>query len=253
MSWREKEDVWSALKARSTKLITVAWDAWRFTGRGTHTFSAWAKGAKSLWLASMRNERLQDLQVRSSAEGKVDTEADMLSGISRKRNAHSSHYWFSEFCNSQCSSHFAAPFIGVRAKTSIAESFRKKSRTISGPKKTPCKQDEVWWVRKRRQGESIPKPSHLRSQLHKEELQLDAQWSLGTCANDPSAGSPTETLLRLLLPLSVKIHQTFRSNIQELKIAAVRIIHRDTQSVGATGGVYKGQGRVQCTLMTHTY
>jgi hypothetical protein len=25
-------------------------------------------------------------------------------------------------------------------------------------------------------------------------------------ANDPSAGSPTETLLRLLLPLSVKIH-----------------------------------------------
>ena len=71
--------------------------------------------------------------------------------------------------------------------------------------------------------------------------------------NDPSAGSPTETLLRLLLPLSVKIHQTFHSNIQELKTAAVRIIHRNTQSVGATGGVYKGQGRIQCTLMTYTY
>jgi hypothetical protein len=28
----------------------------------------------------------------------------------------------------------------------------------------------------------------------------------GTCANDPSAGSPTETLLRLLLPLSDKVH-----------------------------------------------
>ena len=27
-----------------------------------------------------------------------------------------------------------------------------------------------------------------------------------TCANDPSAGSPTETLLRLLLPLSDKVH-----------------------------------------------
>jgi hypothetical protein len=26
------------------------------------------------------------------------------------------------------------------------------------------------------------------------------------CANDPSAGSPTETLLRLLLPLSDKVH-----------------------------------------------
>ena len=44
-----------------------------------------------------------------------------------------------------------------------------------------------------------------------------AEWSLGTCANDPSAGSPTETLLRLLLPLSVKIHQTFHNNIQKLK------------------------------------
>ena len=26
------------------------------------------------------------------------------------------------------------------------------------------------------------------------------------CVNDPSAGSPTETLLRLLLPLSDKVH-----------------------------------------------
>ena len=30
--------------------------------------------------------------------------------------------------------------------------------------------------------------------------------SLSDCANDPSAGSPTETLLRLLLPLSDKVH-----------------------------------------------
>ena len=30
-------------------------------------------------------------------------------------------------------------------------------------------------------------------------------------ANDPSAGSPTETLLRLLLPLSKKVHWTFRT------------------------------------------
>ena len=72
-------------------------------------------------------------------------------------------------------------------------------------------------------------------------------------ANDPSAGSPTETLLRLLLPLSDKVHQTFHCNIQELNIAAVRIIHRITQSVGATGGVYKGQGRNQHELMTRAY
>ena len=72
-------------------------------------------------------------------------------------------------------------------------------------------------------------------------------------ANDPSAGSPTETLLRLLLPLSDKVHQTFHNNIQELNTAAVRIIHRITQSVGATGGVYKGQGRNQHELMTRAY
>ena len=82
---------------------------------------------------------------------------------------------------------------------------------------------------------------------------IDSQCIMIIRANDPSAGSPTETLLRLLLPLSVKVHQTFHSSIQELKTAAVRIIHRNTQSVGATGGVYKGQGRNQYELMTRAY
>ena len=72
-------------------------------------------------------------------------------------------------------------------------------------------------------------------------------------ANDPSAGSPTETLLRLLLPLSDKVHQTFHCNVQELNTAAVRIIHRITQSVGATGGVYKGQGLNRRKVMTCAY
>ena len=36
-------------------------------------------------------------------------------------------------------------------------------------------------------------------------------------------------------------------------IIAVQIIHRITQSVGATGGVYKGQGRIQHRLMTCAY
>jgi hypothetical protein len=71
--------------------------------------------------------------------------------------------------------------------------------------------------------------------------------------NDPSAGSPTETLLRLLLPLSDKVHSTSRSRPRKPKTAAVRSIHRITQSVGATGGVYKGQGRNQHELMTRTY
>ena len=56
----------------------------------------------------------------------VDTEAGMLSGISQERSIRSNPYWFTEFCNSQCSSHFAAPFIVVRAETSVAESCNSK-------------------------------------------------------------------------------------------------------------------------------
>ena len=72
------------------------------------------------------------------------------------------------------------------------------------------------------------------------------------CVNDPSAGSPTETLLRLLLPLSDKVYKTFHG-IEVTPNAAVQIIHRITQSVGATGGVYKGQGRNLHELMTRAY
>ena len=78
-------------------------------------------------------------------------------------------------------------------------------------------------------------------------------WIWKIRVNDPSAGSPTETLLRLLLPLSDKVHETSHCRSQELSSAAVRMIHRITQSVGATGGVYKGQGRNQHELMTRAY
>ena len=72
--------------------------------------------------------------------------------------------------------------------------------------------------------------------------------------NDPSAGSPTETLLRLLLPLSDKVRiSSHRGQSVNAPIAAVPKPHRITQSVGATGGVYKGQGRIQRGLMTHAY
>ena len=59
----------------------------------------------------------------------------MLSGVSRKRSIRSSPCWFTEFCNSQCLSHFAAPFIVVRAETSVAEScVRKRYADESGTK-----------------------------------------------------------------------------------------------------------------------
>ena len=63
--------------------------------------------------------------------------------------------------------------------------------------------------------------------------------------NDPSAGSPTETLLRLLFPLSAKVCLIFRKTIKKT--------HLNTQSVKATGGVYILQGRNQHDLMNRAY
>ena len=42
-------------------------------------------------------------------------------------------------------------------------------------------------------------------------------------ANDPSAGSPTETLLRLLLPLSDKVHSIFRAVSSDLESARSKV------------------------------
>ena len=78
-------------------------------------------------------------------------------------------------------------------------------------------------------------------------------WIWKIRVNDPSAGSPTETLLRLLLPLSNKVNLTFQSSTELPRRSSVRNIHRIAQSVGATGGVYKGQGRNQHELMTRAY
>ena len=71
--------------------------------------------------------------------------------------------------------------------------------------------------------------------------------------NDPSAGSPTETLLRLLLPLDAQLPSTFHLPKPELAEQAVRSSQQVVQSVGATGGVYKGQGRNRRELMTRVY
>ena len=48
-------------------------------------------------------------------------------------------------------------------------------------------------------------------------------------------------------------HGITRMILPQVHNAAVQLIHLITQSVGAMGGVYKGQGRNQHELMTHTY
>ena len=70
--------------------------------------------------------------------------------------------------------------------------------------------------------------------------------------NDPSAGSPTDTVLRLDQTLDDRVYKTFQIEVVA-NYNSIRIIHRIIQSIDATGGVYKGQGRNQHKLMTYAY
>lgn len=66
--------------------------------------------------------------------------------------------------------------------------------------------------------------------------------------NDPSAGSPTETLLRLLLPLNHQVRSTSAVPAAAHEGTAAGVppeTSLNNPSVVATGGVYKGQGRNQ--------
>ena len=146
----------------------------------------------------------------------INTEAGMLSGMSQKRSIRSNPYWFTEFCNSQCLSHFAAPFIVVRAETSVAESCAWCNEVVTHPRQHTDtfvfqqvngsftqKEDSpmvIHYPRTNARGSRCyPNPVH-------KFINGSSQWKCWICVNDPSAGSPTETLLRLLLPLSDKVH-----------------------------------------------
>ena len=156
----------------------------------------------------MLDEKRQPLK-----QHRIDTEAGMLLGISQKHNMRSSPCRFTEFCNSQCLSHFAAPFIVVRTETSIAESCDRHMAVASDRR---LHQDRLRYaVAVGMHGYAIhPAQPTTREHLHGEPECTSPHTPhrrihksiVGKCANDPSAGSPTETLLRLLLPLSDKVH-----------------------------------------------
>ena len=71
--------------------------------------------------------------------------------------------------------------------------------------------------------------------------------------NDPSAGSPTDTVLRLLHPLDDKAQGTSTDTSPLAGKYHVHPLCRIIQSVEATGGVYKGQGHNQHKMMTCPY
>ena len=140
----------------------------------------------------------------------------------------------SRFCNSHCLSHFAAFFIVMGTKISIVENLVLLLSLV----RLLCVIMFVW---------AAPAASTRQAAAATEGL-VELNW---ISVNDPSAGSPTETLLRLLLPLSDKIYLTFRAWHETTCSPKDSPDH--SKSVGATGGVYKGQGRNQRKLMTCAY
>ena len=68
--------------------------------------------------------------------------------------------------------------------------------------------------------------------------------------NDPSAGSPTETLLRLLLSPINLVCTSFQISIKRVatQLDPIQGACSIDQSIVATGGVYKGQGLIRGDL-----
>ena len=132
----------------------------------------------------------------------------------KERKVRSKIRWFTEFCNSHYLSHFAAFFIDARAKRSVAEScisnvsiHKRHSKLIHRfvkHTKTSCSQ--------KAQGPhshhlSCEKCTEVRRKRERRAHAKEASNNLTRLElnNDPSAGSPTETLLRLLLPLNDQV------------------------------------------------
>lgn len=146
------------------------------------------------------------------------------------RNLRSKTRWFAGFCNSHHVSHFAALFIDARAEISIVESRvntcgAQHRSAPRGPDVGLVPFDSYLGASLRRFGVSaVPHRGplqtggptagtavsrRLRPPLISQVLRI-ARYNFGL-DNDPSAGSPTETLLRLLLPLNDKVQWTSRS------------------------------------------
>ena len=170
----------------------------------------------------------------------IDSQRSMLQGITKERNLRSKFWWFTEFCNSHYVSHFAAFFIVTRTKISTAKScsllinlswirvnaskniisqykikqidleFKKKNYS----KLTPiCFQQEWAHLENLSQKERLNRHRSKLREVRRVVLETNRRMNIkysDNFVNDPSAGSPTETLLRLLLPLNDKIQTTSR-------------------------------------------
>lgn len=149
------------------------------------------------------------------------------------RNLRSKTRWFTGFCNSHQVSHFATFFIDARAEISVAESRFCFKRSTGPPARTADGAREAGYQFKYSLALFAPgfvsHPTRARARAPGTRGETRARGAEAPrprgspvlkrvrgsfcCAgfdNDPSAGSPTETLLRLLLPLNDKVQWTSR-------------------------------------------
>ena len=146
----------------------------------------------------------------------------MLLGLTKERKMRSKIRWFTEFCNSHYLSHFAAFFIDARAKRSVAEScimhqipFPSKQLhwcMCGSDKESPqihffCK--AVLTTRGKPSEKVYARGAQIDGEMKNDRACTVKEKTSDNSScyfnNDPSAGSPTETLLRLLLPLNDQV------------------------------------------------
>ncbi|KAL2246093.1 UNVERIFIED_CONTAM: hypothetical protein Sindi_2877500 [Sesamum indicum] len=166
---------------------------------------------------------------RAGGDAMRDAQADVPWPNGFGRNLRSKTRWFTGFCNSHQVSHFATFFIDARAEISVAESRFDIRRDVPSARATartgpPLRRDASvrFSLARARAGAAVtfaappagggdrtgafapraPGPDFILQRVRGLLLQVSD--------NDPSAGSPTETLLRLLLPLNDKVQWTSR-------------------------------------------
>ena len=138
--------------------------------------------------------------------------------VSRERNLRSKIRWFTEFCNSHYLSQLATFVIEARTKRFTVRSchsvkFSTRVAKINWTFHCGLKCKIYEHVR----GRVLETETHLRRKRHPARSRqftvvfhtCRSEWESG---NDPSAGSPTETLLRLLLPLNDQVWKSFRQS-----------------------------------------
>ena len=123
-------------------------------------------------------------------------------------NVRSKIRWFTEFCNSHYVSHFAAFFIDARTKRSVVEScFKQIIKIICLIVQKKFHKDDILFLGPALANHfKVPKLHTVKASTKEKIFQC---WKI-SLGNDPSAGSPKETLLRILLPLNDQVCPTSR-------------------------------------------